>query len=76
MEKSQNKIKPGVYTHFKGLQCFVHGVAQHTETEEEFVVYEELGDEPKLWIRPVAMFLEDVEFKGQKVARFKYDAEA
>ena len=65
-------IKIGKYEHYKGGQYEVLGIAKHSETMEEFVVYKALYDEGELWIRPIKMFLEEVEFSGKKVPRFKY----
>lgn len=52
----------------------VFGVAKHSETLEEFIVYEALYDnfESKLWMRLKQMFEEDVEVDGKKIPRFKY----
>jgi len=70
LQENKMKIKPGKYKHFKGGEYEVMGIAKHSETLEEFVVYKnENGD---LWARPVKMFLEEVESKGQKVPRFKF----
>ncbi len=71
-----SKITPGIYRHFKGKLYKVIGVARHSETLEEFVVYQALYDSKKfgknaLWIRPLKMFLEEVEVNGKKVKRFK-----
>ena len=68
-------IKIGKYEHYKGGQYEVLGIAKHSETMEEFVVYKALYDEGELWVRPLKMFLEEVEFKGKKVPRFKYIGE-
>jgi hypothetical protein len=65
-------IKTGKYEHYKGKQYKVIGVATHTETLEEFVVYKTLYGEGKLWVRPLKMFMEEVNFNGKKVPRFKY----
>ena len=65
-------IKIGKYEHYKGGQYEVLGIAKHSETMEEFVVYKALYDEGELWIRPIKMFLEEVEFSGKKIPRFKY----
>jgi hypothetical protein len=67
------KIKPGIYEHYKGKQYRVIGVAKHSETLEDLVIYEALYDNKmsKLWARPAEMFLEEVEVGGQKVPRFK-----
>ena len=54
------KVKIGRYRHFKGREYEVLGVARHSETEEEFVVYKPLYGEGDLWIRPLEMFVETV----------------
>ena len=63
-------VSPGVYCHYKGQQYEVLGVARHSETEEEFVVYRALYGERGLWIRPVVMFTEHVDKGGVSVPRF------
>ncbi|HCI05587.1 TPA: DUF1653 domain-containing protein [Patescibacteria group bacterium] len=65
-------IKPGKYEHFKGKQYRVIGVAKHSETLEELVVYQALYGENQIWVRPKAMFLDSVELGGHSVSRFKY----
>ncbi|WP_455377997.1 DUF1653 domain-containing protein [Petrachloros mirabilis] len=64
-------IQPGRYRHYKGNEYEVIGVARHSETEEEFVVYRALYGEQGLWIRPVALFLETVLVEALPVPRFK-----
>lgn len=69
------KPKLGVYEHYKsGKKYRVLGVAKHSETLEGLVVYEALyeNEMSKLWVRPLAMFLEEVEFNGKQVPRFAY----
>lgn len=68
------KFKPGIYQHFKGNKYLVLGLAKHSETLEELVVYVPLyeNEESNMWVRPLEMFLEDKEVDGKKVARFKY----
>lgn len=68
-------IKTGIYKHFKtGNEYRVIGVSKHSETLEDFVVYEALyeNNKSKFWIRPLAMFTEDVEWEGKKVPRFSF----
>ena len=61
----------GVYRHYKGKEYEVLGVAKHSETLEEMVVYKALYGEGALWVRPKAMFVEDVTLPdGTKVPRF------
>lgn len=69
------KVKPGVYRHYKGKKYRVIGVAKHSETLEDLVVYEALyeNEMSKLWIRPASMFLDEVEKDGKKMKRFEYE---
>lgn len=64
------EIKPGRYRHFKGNEYEVIGVAKHSETMEELVVYRALYGERGLWVRPAAMWNEIVERDGQTFRRF------
>ena len=63
-------IAAGVYRHYKGNDYEVIGVARHSETREELVVYRCLYGDFSLWVRPLAMFLETVTLDGQSVPRF------
>ena len=54
-------VKLGKYRHFKGMEYEVVGVARHSETLEEMVVYRALYGEGSLWVRPLSMFLEKVD---------------
>lgn len=65
-------IKPGKYIHFKGKEYEVIGVAAHSETQEEMVVYRALYDEGGLWVRPAEMWSEIVEHNGRLVMRFTH----
>ena len=68
-------IKPGRYRHFKGKEYEVLGVARHSETEEELVVYRALYGDFGLWVRPVSMWNETVERDGKPFRRFTYIGE-
>lgn len=61
----------GTYRHYKGHLYKVIGLAKHSETLEELVVYFNLEDPQKLWARPKAMFSEGVTINGALVPRFK-----
>lgn len=61
---------PGRYRHYKGGEYVVIGVARHSETEEELVVYRPDYGERGLWVRPLTMFMETVEVEGRRVPRF------
>jgi len=64
-------ILPGRYRHYKGNDYTVPGLARHSETLDELVVYRaEYGDRG-LWVRPAAMFVETVLVDGQSVPRFR-----
>ena len=65
-------IQPGRYRHYKGKDYTVIGVARHSETEEELVVYRQEYGDHGLWVRPKAMFMETVEVDDQTVPRFEY----
>jgi hypothetical protein len=65
---------PGLYRHYKGDFYEVLGIARHSETLGEHVVYKSLkGKEGEnLWIRPLQMFSEDVLVNGELVPRFSF----
>jgi len=65
-------VKTGRYRHYKGNDYTVIGVAKHSETEEELVVYRQEYGERGLWVRPKDMFLETVEVNGTTVERFQF----
>lgn len=65
-------LQLGRYRHFKGKYYEVLGVARHSETGEELVVYRPLYGERGLWVRPLAMFTETVERDGKTVPRFEF----
>jgi hypothetical protein len=64
-------VQPGRYRHYKGNEYTVLGVALHSETHEELVVYRQEYGDHGLWLRPKQMFLETVEVDGQAVPRFQ-----
>jgi len=64
--------RPGRYRHYKGLDYEVIGVARHSETLEPLVVYRPLYNASGLWVRPHAMFFEDVEMDGRRQPRFAF----
>ena len=71
----QNTVKLGRYRHFKGNEYEVIGIAKHSETLEEMVVYRALYNEGGLWVRPAAMWNETLERDGKTVQRFTYISE-
>ncbi|MGE0792630.1 MAG: DUF1653 domain-containing protein [Candidatus Woesearchaeota archaeon] len=66
------KLKLGKYRNFKGHLYEVIGIAKHSETLEELVLYKRLdANFNEFWVRPLSMFLEKVEFQGKIVPRFE-----
>ena len=65
-------IKLGKYRHFKGNEYEVIGLAHHSETMEELVVYRALYGDRGLWVRPASMWSETVERDGKVCLRFTY----
>ena len=72
METFQHPVRPGRYRHFKGNEYQVLGMAHHSETEEEMVIYRALYWDYGLWVRPASMWLETVERNGVRQPRFAY----
>ena len=70
-----DEIKPGRYRHFKGNEYEVIGLARHSETQEEMVVYRALYGDFGLWVRPAQMWNETVEHDGKTFRRFTYIGE-
>lgn len=69
------QIRTGRYRHFKGNEYRVIGVAKHSETREDMVVYQALYGEGGLWVRPAAMWNEPVKRDGYCGPRFIYIGE-
>ena len=69
------ELKTGKYRHFKGMEYEVIGVARHSETEEPMVVYRALYGEGGLWVRPLAMWAEQVDRDDYHGPRFTYIGE-
>lgn len=69
------ELKPGKYRHFKGGEYELIGEARHSETEEVMVVYRALYGDRGLWVRPKAMWTEQVQRDGYDGPRFQYIGE-
>lgn len=61
----------GRYRHYKGLEYELVGVARHSETLEPLVVYRPLYGQGALWVRPHAMFFDEVVIDGVRQPRFQ-----
>ena len=69
------ELKTGKYRHFKGMEYEVIGVARHSETEDPMVVYRALYGEGDLWVRPLSMWMEQVDRDDYHGPRFSYIGE-
>ena len=68
---NQSEIKIGKkYRHFKGNEYLILHLAKHSETMEPLVVYQALYGDYGVWVRPLEMFLEQIEVNGIMVNRF------
>ena len=73
IEKGDNctsYLEKGKYRHYKGNLYEVVDVARHSETLEYMVIYRALYGDFGLWVRPLAMFVEDVVIEGMVEPRF------
>lgn len=67
------KIKKNtIYKHFKGNYYLVEDIAIDSETKEEYVVYRALYGNNDLWIRPLIMFLSEVDHTKYPDVKEKY----
>jgi cupin 2 domain-containing protein len=64
-------VEPGRYRHYKGNEYTVLGLARHSETSEELVVYRQEYGDHGLWVCPKQVFLETVTIGGRDVPRFQ-----
>ena len=62
----------GIYKHFKGNYYLVEAIAQDSETKEKMVVYRRLYDDGSLWVRPLDMFLSEVDHEKYTNVKQKY----
>ena len=68
----ENRIKKGIYRHFKGNLYEVLDIAYHSEDMSAMVVYRALYGEHDVWVRAASMWEEYVQRDGVRVPRFEY----
>ena len=62
----------GRYRHYKGGEYELVGVVRHSETLELMALYRPLYNATGLWVRPYAMFFEEIELEGRRQPRFAF----
>lgn len=72
MKLVNNLVIHGIYRHFKGDYYLVEDIALDSETNKEMVVYRRLYDDCSLWVRPVEMFLSEVDHNKYPNVEQKY----
>lgn len=68
-------IKGAVYRHYKGSTYCVVCVATNEADETPVVVYQSVLEPEKIWVRPLASFMETVEHNNTRIPRFSLIAE-
>lgn len=68
----KNELALGKYRHYKGKNYTLLYIGTHSETNERYVIYREAYGEGNVWVRPLSMFQEDVEYEESIVQRFTF----
>lgn len=70
-------MKLGIYQHYKGNNYRIIGIARHSDTMEDIVVYQWLYNSPEFWPNPLRvkekkLFEQTVEIDWKQVPRFTF----
>ena len=68
---TEKQVKLGIYEHFKGNIYEVRYVAKDADTLEEMVVYVDINQPSKVWVRSKQNFLSPKVIDGVEHERFK-----
>lgn len=66
------EIKKGIYRHYKGRKYQVLEIVKNEEDKSDMVLYQNIDDESKKWVRSKKVFQEEIEVKGEKKPRFEF----
>jgi len=68
-----NNFQTGIYQHYKGNKYLVLGLAKHSETTDNLVVYVTMyeNEMASMWVRPLSLFIDQVIVDGKSMPRFK-----
>lgn len=73
---NKSDFKTGVYQHYKGVKYLVIGLAKHSGTMEDMVIYVCLYENKRsgqhMWVRPLSEFGIDKEKDGKTIKNFEY----
>ena len=69
----ESSVKLGKYRHFKGNEYELIAIGKNSENPEELLaIYKALYGDGEIWVRPLSMWSELVEFEGKTISRFEY----
>jgi len=69
---TNNLLPTGFYRHYKGRYYQLLAVVRHSEEDAPYALYRALYGDFGLWVRPLAMFCEQVNINGEPIARFGF----
>lgn len=67
-------VENGIYEHYKGQLYRMHKIVRHSESLEEYVLYEALYENKlgQMWVRPLKMFIEKIKVNETEQPRFRF----